>query len=407
MSARTDARIKARFRAVVVCAILCILCAGAAGAAFCWNGGAEADLREEVLQLNEVRQHLANEANGPNEANSPAASSSRDQGGAADDALVQAQEALRHAASERNRSAWWALLLMTCVALAAVAGVAAYLRRSIVAPFLRLDAFADEVARGNLDAPLAYERANPFGSFAWAFDHMRVQLAQARDERARADEAYKTALASLSHDLRTPLAALRAHAEALELGLARTPEECVAYERLIVEKCDEASGLVEDLLSHALADMGRIQVELKVQPVAPVVRACTEGFASALPITCMRLDEAACAVDAKRLRQALDNLLANAAKYAPGAPVEVRGVRGAGAYRIEVRDFGPGIPSEDMPFAQKRFYRGANAGEAPGAGLGLYIAGHLAERMDGRLILENAEPGLRAVIEVPCSLMTP
>lgn len=392
MSARTDARIKGRFRAVVIGAALCILCAGVAGAALCWNGGAEAELREEVLQLNEVRQQLANAA---------------DAADGADGALSQAQETLRQAAAEREGSAWWALLLVTCVALAAVAGVAAYLHRSIVAPFLRLDAFADEVARGNLDAPLAYERANPFGSFAWAFDHMRVQLAQARDERARADEAYKTALASLSHDLRTPLAALRAHAEALELGLARTPEERVAYERLIVEKCDEASGLVEDLLSHALADMGRIQVELKVQPVAPVVRACAEGFASALPIACTRVDEAVCAVDAKRLQQAVDNLLANAAKYAPGARVEVSGVRGAGAYRIEVRDFGPGIPPEDMPFAQKRFYRGANAKEAPGAGLGLYIAGHLAERMDGRLILENTEPGLRAVIEVPCSLMTP
>lgn len=397
MSARSGARERTRFRAAVVIAVGAVLCATVAAALICWRGSAEDALREEVLQLNGTRVGLASDV--PLDG----ASAVR----MADEALANAQETLRSAADARGSSTGAALACVAAVACAAVAGLALYLRRSIVVPFLRLDAFAEEVARGNLDAPLAYERANPFGSFAWAFDHMRVQLAQARDERARADEAYKTALASLSHDLRTPLAALRAHAEALELGLARTPEERAAYERLIVEKCDEASGLVEDLLSHALADMGRIQVELQMQPVAPVVRACVEGFASALPITCTRVDEAACAVDAKRLQQAVDNLLANAAKYAPGARVEVSGVRGAGAYRIEVRDFGPGIPPRDMPFAQKRFYRGANAKDVAGAGLGLYIAGHLVERMDGRLILENAEPGLSAVIEVPCSLMIP
>ena len=402
MSARSGARGRTRVRAAGGSARSTVLCATAAAAAICWQSGAENALRTEVLQLNEARMSLASDAADAAEAPSGGSSTSQ----AADEALAAAQETLRSAADARSQSTWAALACVAAAACAAVAGLALYLHRSIVAPFLRLDAFAEEVARGNLDAPLAYERANPFGSFAWAFDHLRVELARSRAAEAEADEAYKTALASLSHDLRTPLAALRAHAEALEMGLARTPEERAAYERLIQEKCDEAAALVEDLLSHALADMGRIQVACEAQDAAPILRACVEGFSSAVPLSCAQVDAARVSVDAKRLAQAVDNLLANAAKHAPGARVEVSGVRTAEAYRITVRDFGPGMAPEDLPFAQMRFFRGANAKEVPGAGLGLFISAHLAERMGGRLMVENAEPGLRAVIELPLLLMT-
>ena len=70
-------------------------------------------------------------------------------------------------------------------------------------------------------------------------------------------------------------------------------------------------------------------------------------------------------------------------------------------YRVTVRDHGPGIPPEDLPFATERFYRGSNANEAPGAGLGLFIARYLVGQMGGSLSLEDAEPGLRVRIEFP------
>lgn len=116
-----------------------------------------------------------------------------------------------------------------------------------------------------------------------------------------------------------------------------------------------------------------------------------------------RLDEAQVAHDPKRLEQALENLLANAAKYASGAAVEVEGVLDIAerVYRVTVRDHGPGIPPEDLPFATERFYRGSNANEAPGAGLGLFIARYLVGQMGGSLSLEDAEPGLRVRIEFP------
>ena len=116
-----------------------------------------------------------------------------------------------------------------------------------------------------------------------------------------------------------------------------------------------------------------------------------------------RVDEARVSHDPKRLEQALENLLANAAKYAPGAGVEVEGVLDTAArvYCVRVRDHGPGIPPEDLPFVADRFYRGSNARDAPGAGLGLFIVRHLVGQMGGSLSLEDAEPGLRVRVEFP------
>lgn len=391
MTRSDGSRIRARFQACVAAALACVLGAAIAAAALSANSAGSDALRGQILAVNEARVALAAAAQ-------EGGSVPSDQ---ADAALAEVQDALRAAAQERDASAAAGFVLLAVAALVAVGGVAGYLYRSVVAPFLRLETFAARVAEGDLDAPLAYERSNPFGRFAWAFDHLRVQLKRARAAEDAAAEAHKTALASLSHDLRTPLAALRAHAEALQLGIARTPEEQRAYEQLIVRKCDEAAALVEDLLTHALADMERIEVACAPTSAAALVRACAAGAPPAADVSCIRADDALLMADPKRLAQAIDNLLANAAKHAPGARVEVSGVCEGGAYLICVRDFGPGAAPEDLPFLQQRFFRGSNAAERPGAGLGLFIATHLAERMGGSLSARNAEPGLCVTLTVP------
>ncbi len=378
-------RIAKRLIAAVALAAVIVIAAAGAGIFWTLDAGSANDLRLEALDLNGVRAGLPASENAP----------------AVDAALADAQESLRQAAQERQDGALAAILLLALAAIAGIVGLAAYLYASVVRPFKRLEDFAVEVASGNLEAPLRYERSNPFGPFAWAFDHLRAQLLRARQAEAEASEAYKTALASLSHDLRTPLASLRAYAEALDMGLPETEEERADYEHAIMGKCDEASALVEDLFEHALADMERIQVTCAPVPVTPLIRSCAEGFSGMLSVSCPRADEATLAVDEQRLSQAIDNLLANAAKHAPGAPVEVVGRVGEGVYQISVRDQGPGVPPEDLPFLQERFFRGSNAGATPGAGLGLFIVDHLVGRMEGSLHLENAHPGLRATITLP------
>lgn len=246
-----------RLVGVAFAATLAVVIAAAGGMAVIVGGGEET-LRGQVVELNGVRQEIAETAPGDGE-------SLR----AADQALASAQDALRDAAESRSSAAVGAVVLTALVSVAALAFMAVYLHHVVARPFTRLEGFAEEVAAGNLDAPLAYERSNPFGKFTWAFDHLRKELDRARKDEERAREDHKAALASLSHDLRTPLASLRAYAEALDMGLVNSEEERAEYERAIIRKCDEASSLVEDLFQHALSDMDRIAVACEPVQAAP------------------------------------------------------------------------------------------------------------------------------------------
>lgn len=384
-AAREARAIRQRLLACALAASLALVVVALVATAALAQDDAAARVRESVVTLNEARAALAAEAE-------PAV---------ADRALAEAQETLRRAADAKS-SLPLALAWAVCAAgVALVWSVTAYLYVSVVRPFSRLEAFADEVARGNLDLPLAYERSNPFGRFTWAFDNMRKEIKRARAAEAEALEQSKTTVAALSHDIKTPIASIRAYSEALELGLARDEAERAGYARTIARKCDEVTALTDDLFLHALAELDRIAVSCEDAPIDRAVARAAADFGVDGTVVLGRLDRAVVAHDPKRLVEALENLVANARKYAPGSTVEVSGRAEGGAYRIEVRDFGDGVAPEDLPFAFDRFYRGANAQGTPGAGLGLFIVRYLVEQMGGSVRLENAEPGLRVGIEFP------
>ena len=384
-ASREGARIGRRLVGIAVAATVVLALVALAATVALMDDGPGAEIRTQVVELNAARAEL------------------RGGEGAADAALVRAQEALRAAAGVKGGLPIALVWALAALGAAVVWGVVAYLHASVVRPFMRLELFAQDVAAGNLDTPLAYERSNPFGRFTWAFDNMRAEIKRARAAEAEAVEQGKTAVAALSHDIKTPIASIRAYSEALELGLARNDAEREGYARTIARKCDEVTSLTDDLFLHALADLDRIHVSCEVAPIARTIRQAVADFGVAGNVALGRLDEAQVAHDPKRLEQALENLLANAAKYAPGVPVEVEGVldTAARAYRLRVRDHGPGIPPEDLPFVADRFYRGSNAHDAPGAGLGLFIVRYLVGQMGGSLSLEDAEPGLRVRIEFP------
>lgn len=384
---REGTRITRRLVGIAAAATVALTLAALAVTIALADGSAGGKIRAQVVELNVIRAELPEGFDALQ----------------ADAAISRAQDALRTVADERDAlpvALAWAL---AALGAAAVWAVVVYLHLSVVRPFARLETFAEDVAAGDLDSPLGYERSNPFGRFTWAFDSMRTEIKRARTAEAEALKQSKTTVAVLSHDIKTPIASIRAYSEAFELGLARDEGEQAEYARTIARKCDEVTSLTDDLFLHALADLDRIQVSCEEADVACTVRQAVADFDAAGRVRLGRLDTARVSHDPKRLEQALENLLANAAKYAPDSNVEVEGVLDTveRVYRVRVRDNGRGIPPEDLPFAADRFYRGSNAGDAPGAGLGLFIVRYLVEQMGGALHLENAEPGLRVVLEFP------
>ena len=276
-----------------------------------------------------------------------------------------------------------------------------YVYMQIIRPFHKLEKYAQNVAAGDLETRLDYERNNYFGEFTWAFDHLRKEIIFARKKEAQAIESNKTIVASLSHDIKTPIASIRAYSEALEANLGADYEKRQQYAGTIIRKCDEVTALVNDLVLHSLSELEKLDIKLEKLQVDKVIRDTVRDLEFENLVLSEPVHEAVIMGDARRVAQLLENLINNARKYAPGKRVTVFTEIKGQEYQIHVKDEGKGINPEDMPFIRQKFYRGDNVGDMPGSGLGLYIVDYIVKEMKGRLDLYNSEMGLEAVISFP------
>lgn len=288
-----------------------------------------------------------------------------------------------------------------CFVLACLLLGIGYIYCKILRPFYKLEKYADRIAKGDFDFSLKYERDNFFGAFTWAFDHMRKEIISARQKEAQAVQENKTIIATLSHDIKTPIASIRAYAEGLEANLDADYQQRERYLQVIMKKCDEVSRLVNDLVLHSLSELERLEMREEKVNVRKVLVSTLQDLE--YPYVSVRepVPDAELWIDEKRLSQVLLNLLENAKKYAPDTRVEVWAVLMQERYEIHVRDYGKGILPEDMPFVFQKFYRGKNVEDKPGSGLGLYIVKYILNRMKGDVVLYNHEDGLEAVIWLP------
>lgn len=282
-----------------------------------------------------------------------------------------------------------------------MAAIFLYVYCRILRPFYILQGFAQEVAGGNLEVSLAYEKENYFGEFTWAFDHMRQEILYARQREQKAIEENKTIIASISHDIKTPIASIRACSEALEANLADTYEKRQRYVGILLKKCDEVTALVNDLVLHSLSELSKLQVKRGPVAVDEIVQKTVGELQFSKLKLQLPVPEAVVLGDSGRISQVIENLVNNARKYAPESEILIFARRTEKEYEIHVRDFGEGIPVQDMPFVRNKFYRGKNTKDAPGSGLGLYIVEYILGEMQGRLLLHNSKEGLDAVVVLP------
>lgn len=274
-----------------------------------------------------------------------------------------------------------------------------FLYFKIIRPFHRLESYAGEIAKGNLEVSLSYERTNVFGAFTWAFDHMREEIIRARNHEKKAIRENKTIIATLSHDIKTPIASIRAYAEGLEANLDSDYIQRERYLAVILKKCDEVTSLTNDLVLHSLSELEHLEINLRNMKIKAVLEEILSELNCQVRIRV--IEDCLLTVDKKRLAQVMENLLGNAEKYAPGAETEVWAQIMGKQYEIHVRDHGGGVPPEDMPFLFDKFYRGGNAEEVQGSGLGLYIVSYIIKRMDGEILPLNHEDGLEMVVILP------
>ena len=296
-------------------------------------------------------------------------------------------------------------IVMCTLTVIFMAAVFVYVYINILRPFDKMKDYASEIAKGNFDVPLNYERSNYFGAFTWAFDSMRKEITRSRMAEREAIENNKTVIATLSHDIKTPITSIRAYAEGLEANLDTSPERRARYLEVMMRKCDEVTELTNDLFLHSLSDLNMLQMKPEEFELVPFLKQSISEIGAEHEDILFRVPDISPVIyaDKKRINQIVENLINNSRKYAKTS-VTVSITQSGDTVSIHFRDKGPGIPDEDMPFITEKFYRGKNSGTENGSGLGLYIVRYIAEQSGGSIELINhasGEEGLEVVVNLP------
>lgn len=287
-----------------------------------------------------------------------------------------------------------AALQLVCFAVYSV-----YLYRRVVKPFGKLEDFAERVAGGNLDIPLEMDRGNIFGAFTESFDIMRSELKKARLAEARANAEKKELIAKLSHDIRTPVASIKA---ASEVGAAIAESEKSRSNYMhIIHKADQINTLVTNLFSATLEELKQLTVEptdMKSCEISEMLTGSDYFHYAKIPV----VPDCLIYADKLRLQQVFDNIFANSYKYA-NTEISVEISLKNNFLQIVVEDFGGGVPQKELPLLKEKFKRGENAENVEGAGLGLYISDCFMNEMKGSLDIENGTHGLAVTVNTKLS----
>ena len=276
---------------------------------------------------------------------------------------------------------------LIAVALAAAAALVAayYLTR----PLKRLTVAAQAVAGGDLTHRVAVSGPGEVERLGEAFNEMAGSLAESEVLRRRL-------VADVAHELRNPIASLRAQTEAIAEGVMSADPARLAS---IADDTRYLSRLVEDLQELAAAEAGQLRYDMQPTDLAAAACLAVERASSlasgGVTLTCETTGEIPVDADEGRIAQVMRNLLDNALRHTVSGSVRVVASRVGDRATIEVIDTGEGIPDADLPYIFERFYRAdsARARDTGGSGVGLAVSKRIVQDHGGDVFARNREGG--------------
>ena len=272
----------------------------------------------------------------------------------------------------------------------------AYIYRTLLRPFQQLQTFAANVARGNLEIPLNMDKNNYFGAFTESFDLLREELDAARQREYESNRSKKELVATLSHDIKTPVASIKAVSE---LMLMQAKEEKIIKQvNTIYSKAEQIDLLVTDMFHATLEELQQLKVTV-VEESSEVLVSMIENVNYDHQIVCDPIPQCLILMDPVRMQQVMDNVISNSYKYA-GTKIAIRAQINQGYLELHIMDFGSGISEEELPLLFNKYYRGKNVEGKSGSGLGLYISKYFMENMGGQIGCYNRHDGFTVVLKI-------
>ncbi|MCQ2534036.1 MAG: HAMP domain-containing histidine kinase [Clostridia bacterium] len=266
--------------------------------------------------------------------------------------------------------------------------VLVYVDRKILKPFNTMSNYSLELARGNLSNPIKQDKNKFFGKFMWGMDMLRDNLETNRKKELELQKEKKTLILSISHDIKTPLSAIKLYTRALSSDLYDTPEkrqdalDGISRNALDIEKyvADIVAASKEDFLNLE-ATIGEFYLSSVIARIKVLYEDKFARFHTEFKIN--EFSDLLLKGDPDRLEEVIQNILENAIKYGDGKRVTISFSEEEDCTLISVTNSGCSISEDEIPHLFESFYRGTNSSKHEGSGLGLYIARSLMRIMDG------------------------
>ena len=288
------------------------------------------------------------------------------------------------------------ILTATIILVFTALSVGLWIYRSIAVPLVKLRKATRNIKEGNMDFVLEVEGNDEFSQLCQDFEEMRKRLKESTEEKILMDKENKELISNISHDLKTPITAVKGYVEGIMDGVADTPEKMDRYVRTIYNKTNEMDHLINELTFYSKIDTNRIPYTFSKLNVEDYFSDCAEELGLEMETRGIELvyanyveKDVQVIADGEQIRRVIHNIVSNAIKYMekPRGIIQIR-VKDVGDFiQVEIEDNGKGIAAKDLPYIFDRFYRtdvSRNSSKG-GSGIGLSIVKKIMEDHGGKV----------------------
>lgn len=271
-----------------------------------------------------------------------------------------------------------------------------WIYRSVSVPLAKLQKAARNIKEGNLDFEIRQESDDEIGQLCQDFEEMRLRLKANAEEKVAFDRENKELISNISHDLKTPITAIKGYVEGIMDGVADTPEKMDHYIRTIYNKANDMDRLINELTFYSKIDTNRIPYTFNKINVSSYFEDCCEEVG--LDLESKNIDfsyfnyvdeNVEVIADAEQMKRVINNIIGNSVKYMdkPKGRINIR-VKDVGDFvQIEIEDNGKGIGPKELPYIFDRFYRtdASRNSSMGGSGIGLSVVRKIVEDHGGKI----------------------
>lgn len=288
------------------------------------------------------------------------------------------------------------ILIFVCAALTL------WVYRSVLRPLSKLQEATRKIRDGNLDFTLEVEEDDEIGELCQDFEEMRIRLKENAEEKIQYDIENKELISNISHDLKTPITAIKGYVEGIMDGVASSPEKLDKYIRTIYNKANDMDRLIDELTFYSKIDTNKIPYEFNKINVNSYFGDCVEEVGLDMDSRNIELgyfnyvsDDVVVIADAEQMKRVINNIISNSVKYMdkPKGIINIW-IKDVGDFiQIEIEDNGRGIAAKDLPCIFDRFYRTDSSRNSSqgGSGIGLSIVRKIVEDHGGRIWATSKE----------------